>query len=66
MTPRERVLCAFARVPADKVPVDYQANPGVDRRLKQHFGLSPADTDGLLAALGVDFRSIAARELGRY
>ena len=64
MTPRERVLCAFAKVPADRVPVDYQANPGVDQRLKQHFGLSPADTDGLLAALGVDFRSIAAPYVG--
>ncbi len=60
MTSRERVMCAFQRVPGDRVPVDYQANPGIDARLKQHFGLSATDTEGLLKALGVDFRPIDA------
>ena len=60
MTSRERVLRAFERVPADRVPVDFQANPGVDVRLKKHFGLSAGDNEGLLRALGVDFRAIDA------
>jgi uroporphyrinogen decarboxylase len=60
MTSRERVLRAFEKMPADRVPLDYQANPGIDARLKRHFGLSADDMEGLLCALGVDFRSITA------
>ena len=45
---------------ADRVPVDYGANEGIDRRLKAHFGLAPTDDEGLLRALGVDFRSVQA------
>lgn len=64
MTSRERVLCAFNRVPADRVPVNYLANPGIDGRLKQHFGLAPDDGEGLWQALGVDFRGIWAPYAG--
>jgi uroporphyrinogen decarboxylase len=64
LTSRERVLAAFDRVPADRVPVDYQANPGIDARLKAHFGLTARDDEGLFTALGVDFRAIAAPYLG--
>jgi uroporphyrinogen decarboxylase len=60
MTSRERVLCAFGRIRADRVPVDYQANPGIDARLKKRFGLSSDDKEGLLSVLGVDFRAIDA------
>ncbi len=58
LTSRERVLRAFQHVKADRVPIDYQANPGIDQRLKEYYGLSQADDEGLLKALGVDFRSI--------
>ena len=58
MTSRERVLCAFNRVPADRVPIDYLANPGIDGRMKQHFGLGLNDSEGLKQALRVDFRGI--------
>ena len=34
--------------------MNYQANAGIDARLKQHFGLAAADNEGLLQALGVD------------
>ena len=45
MTARERVLRAFHHVPADRVPIDYLYNPGIDERLKQHYGLRfEADT----------------------
>ena len=43
MTSKERVLAAFAGREPDRVPVNYEANAGVDRRLKEHFGLDPKD-----------------------
>lgn len=64
MNSRERVLTAFARQEPDRVPLNYSSNPGIDLRLKQHFGLAADDKDGLLQALGVDFRSVGARFVG--
>lgn len=58
MTSRERVLTAFARQEPDRVPIDYDSNPGIDLRLKQHFGLAADDNNGLRQALGVDFRTV--------
>jgi uroporphyrinogen decarboxylase len=55
---------AFARQEPDRVPIDYSANPGIDRRLKEHFGLRKNDDDGLRLALGVDFRSVNAPYIG--
>lgn len=56
MTPRERVLTAFARREPDRVPVDYTANVEIDQALKTHFGLDENDGEGLRQKLGVDFR----------
>jgi hypothetical protein len=64
MTPRERVRRTFARQEPDRVPLDYSANAGIDRRLKEHFGLAPNDAEGLLRALGVDFRGVGAPYTG--
>ena len=64
MSPKERVLTAFALEEPDRVPIDYLANPGIDGRLKAHFGLRPNDHDGLLEALGVDFRTVNAAYVG--
>jgi uroporphyrinogen decarboxylase len=58
MTSRERVRNAFAHAIPDRVPVDYYANPGIDRRLKAHFGLAADDDEGLRLKLGVDFFEI--------
>jgi len=60
MIPKERVLTALALQEADRVPIGYGANAGVDRRLKEHYGLGPDDDEGLLRALGVDFRRVQA------
>ncbi|HRU04446.1 MAG TPA: uroporphyrinogen decarboxylase family protein [Candidatus Brocadiia bacterium] len=60
MTSKERVLAALAHEEPDRVPVNYSANAGIDRRLKAHFGLSPEDAEGLRRALGVDFRGVHA------
>jgi uroporphyrinogen decarboxylase len=60
MTPKERVLAAFARQEPDRVPINYDANPGIDGRLKAHFGLKADDAEGLRQTLGVDFRGVGA------
>jgi uroporphyrinogen decarboxylase len=64
MSSKERVLTAFARQEPDRVPIDYYANPGIDRRLKEHFGLAKDDDEGLLRALGIDFRRVGAPYVG--
>lgn len=61
---RERVRAVFAHDVPDRVPINYSANPGIDGRLKSHFGLKPDDHEGLLRALGVDFRGIGAPYVG--
>jgi len=48
----------------DRIPIDYLANPGIDRRLKEHFGLTANDDEGLLRALHVDFRGIGPAYCG--
>ena len=60
MTSRERVRTTLKRGVPDRVPVDYEANPGIDARLKAHFGLAEKDGEGLLRALRVDFRKLGA------
>ncbi len=64
MTSKERVMTAFSCQEPDRVPMNYAANPGIDARLKAHFGLDPKDSTGLLEALGVDFRGVGAQYTG--
>ncbi len=64
MSSKARVLTAFASEEPDRVPLDYSANPGIDRRLKAHYGLRPNDDEGLRQALGVDFRYVSAPYVG--
>ncbi|MFA5688644.1 MAG: uroporphyrinogen decarboxylase family protein [Kiritimatiellales bacterium] len=55
MNSRERVLTALHHAAPDRVPVNYMANSGIDRRLKNHFDLAPDDHTGLRKALNIDF-----------
>ena len=64
MTSKERVLTTMAYGRADRVPINYGANAGVDGRLKAHFGLAGDDDEGLRLALGVDFRGVGATYVG--
>ncbi len=64
MTSKERVKLALAHKQADRVPVDYEANPEIDERLKSRLGLAADDQEGLLAALGVDIRGVYAPYAG--
>lgn len=58
MSSKERVLTAFTNQEPDRVPIDYAFNPGIDTRLKRYFGLRADDDEGLLQALGIDFRYV--------
>jgi uroporphyrinogen decarboxylase len=64
LSSKERVLTTFSHREPDRVPVDYSYNPGIDARLKQHYGLAANDHEGLLCALGVDFRHAWAPYIG--
>lgn len=64
MRSKERVMTTLAGRAADRVPVNYAANPGIDGRLKEHFGLKTGDDEGLRCALGVDFRAVEANYIG--
>ena len=61
---KERVKRAFAHQEPDRVPIDYLCNPGIDGRLKAHYGLKADDDEGLRNALGVDFREVCAPFIG--
>ena len=64
MASKERVLTAFALQEPDRVPINYLTNAGIDRRLKEHFGLDHDDDEGLRQVLGVDFRGVGAPYVG--
>jgi uroporphyrinogen decarboxylase len=64
LTSKERVLTAFSRQEPDRVPINYYANPGIDGRLKAHYGLKAEDDEGLRRVLGVDFRSVGVPYAG--
>ena len=56
MTSRERVLTAFNHVNPDRVPLDFEAEPEVNRTLIDR--LETGSMEGLLTRLNVDFRML--------
>ncbi len=64
LTSKQRVRTTLANGVPDRVPINYGANPGIDGRLKEHFGLAPDDWEGLRQILGVDFRAVGAPHKG--
>jgi len=64
MNSKQRFLKMLNHETPDRVPIDYLCNPGIDRRLKDHFGLQPTDDEGLRQALNVDFRVANAPYIG--
>jgi len=54
MTSRQRVINTFRFEEADRVPINYDTNPGIHSRLAKALGAS--SYDDVLDALGVDFR----------
>ncbi len=51
-------LRARRGVRSQRIEFAESSNPGIDARLKAHFGLGATDDEGLRQALGVDFRSV--------
>jgi len=64
MTSKDRVLAALGHEEPDRVPINYRSNPGIDARLKEHFGLAKNDHEGLRRILGVDFAGVNAPYIG--
>lgn len=62
MSSRERVLKTFNFEKTDRVPIGYEANPGINKRLCEAVGAS-SDSE-LLDALGVDYHGIRATYIG--
>ena len=60
LSSKERVRRAFAFEKADRVPINYFSNAGINARLLEYFGLAKNDQAGLYNMLGVDFRPIGA------
>lgn len=64
MKSKERVLTSFANQEPDRVPINYLANPGIDRCLKKYYGIGINNDEVLLDMLGVDFRGINVPYIG--
>ena len=64
MTARERVLRTFAHEKTDRVPIGYEANPGIHMRLAAALGIPDGDAERVRRALGVDTRGVAAPYIG--
>ena len=64
MTGRERVKATFRFEKTDRPPIGYDANGGIDRRLKEELGMENRSHEDFLELLGVDYRRIAAPYVG--
>jgi uroporphyrinogen decarboxylase len=64
MLSKERVKLALRHTEPDRVPIDYMANPGIDARLKHHFGIDADDGEALRERLNVDFRAVKIPYIG--
>lgn len=62
MSSRERVIRTFHYEKTDRVTIGYDANPGINQRLKTALGASSQEE--LMQALGVDYRGIGAPYTG--
>ena len=65
MSSKERVRRTFEFEKTDRVTIGYEANPNIHRNLCKALGILPDDAEGLLQALGVDYRGISAPYRGK-
>ena len=63
MTSRQRVAAALDHRTPDRVPLNYLAKRGIDRRLREHYGVE--GERGLLDALGCDVYFLSARDISQ-
>jgi uroporphyrinogen decarboxylase len=64
LSSKERVLTVLHKGIPDRTPINYSANPGIDRRLKKLLNIKADDDLGLRQAIGVDFTGIGASYTG--
>jgi uroporphyrinogen decarboxylase len=64
MSAKERVRLTFNFEKADRVPINYESNPTINRRFMAAMGFAEGDHAPFLDALGVDFRRIDAPYTG--
>ncbi|MCX7803718.1 MAG: uroporphyrinogen decarboxylase family protein [Planctomycetota bacterium] len=60
MTSKERVLCSLAWKEPDRVPIQIYLTPEMKEKLEVRLG-----TKDILRALGVDFRTVAPKYMGK-
>jgi uroporphyrinogen decarboxylase len=65
MGAKERVQKTFAHEKTDRVTIGYESNAAIHRRLKEALDIQENDNEGLLQALGVDYRGIGAPYTGK-
>ena len=63
MTSKERVLCALHRVKADRIPMDFSANPTILGKVQN--ALKVKDMESLLPALHSEFRGGGVPYVGK-
>lgn len=61
---KERVMSVFNHQIPDRIPIDFSANPGIETRLMNYFGLKAGEYEKLLDILGVDFRDVSMKYKG--
>ena len=64
LTSKERVLRTFNHEKADRVPIGYFANPGIQKRVAAALRV-PAAQDSVNYALGVDFKGLMPAYTGK-
>ena len=65
MTSKERVRRTFNFEKTDRVTIGYEANGNIHANLCRALKINPGDYEGLLRALGVDYRAISAPYIGK-
>jgi uroporphyrinogen decarboxylase len=64
MTSKERVQKTFNYEKTDRVTIGYEANSAIHKNVCKALGIKPDDHEGLLQAIGVDYRSVSAPYTG--
>ncbi len=64
MSSKERVRRTFHFEKADRVPIDYETNPTINRKFMAALGFREDERDAFRDALGVDYRAIDAPYVG--
>lgn len=65
MSARERVRKTFEFEKTDRVTIGYDANANIHRKVCRALGLREDNYEGVLEALGVDYRGIGAPYIGK-